>query len=81
MSYRKIKSGRIVVFGEQITRGDKLVQVYHWKRLTWNPDEPDSPENGIQVDGSGPARAGVESKKNLVADLKKRFPDDVFEGA
>lgn len=85
-TYRDVDRGRIVVFGGE---------VYHWQRLTYDPvfdengkelrDEDGNyvagPKDGILIDGSGPARNGVEGKKKLVADLKKSFPNDVFEGA
>jgi hypothetical protein len=59
--------------------------VWHWRRLTPNAWDPRGWETGgAQVDGSGGQRNALhrgrprQSREELVAELRERFPDDEF---
>jgi hypothetical protein len=73
-SYRDIQKGQIVIAGGDtiLDPTKKAATAYSWRRLD---------SQGIQVDGSGPMRNAVVDKNKLLADLRKKFPDDEFVGA
>lgn len=45
---------------------------WHWKRLN---------DNGAQVDGSGPQRDGLDTKKAVRELVKAKYADDTITGA